>query len=306
MSGGLAISSTGQTITRVPWTSTTRTFVPAGSGRPSRLSARHSSRPTRTRPSSAGPPGISWSTRAGWPINRREPMPSAGRDRSSRWRRGYRHASDAPDTTTNASHSQPTPTPRKARIAATKAPIANGSRKNEPKKCISPSRKMTAAPSQIHRQVSGESTRSRVTPWTAFVGDGRYRGLAWTSRSACSPSTPIPTTRRRRARRPSPATTHEGVRTVLVCCTGGEEGDILNPAMDRPEVRENIGAGPRRRARGRRPRIIGYDEVVMLGYRDSGMPDSEANNDPRVLRHAPTSTRPSGGSWRSSAVSVRR
>src|SRR6202161_1543005 len=33
----------------------------------------------------------------------------------------------------------------------------------------------------------------------------------------------------------------EGVRTVLVCCTGGEEGDILNPAMDTPEVRADIG-----------------------------------------------------------------
>ena len=32
----------------------------------------------------------------------------------------------------------------------------------------------------------------------------------------------------------------EGVRTTLVCCTGGEEGDILNPAMDTPEVRERI------------------------------------------------------------------
>jgi len=32
----------------------------------------------------------------------------------------------------------------------------------------------------------------------------------------------------------------QGVRCVLVCCTGGEEGDILNPAMDRPEVRENL------------------------------------------------------------------
>ena len=29
----------------------------------------------------------------------------------------------------------------------------------------------------------------------------------------------------------------EGIRTVLVCCTGGEEGDIHNPAMERPEVR---------------------------------------------------------------------
>ena len=34
----------------------------------------------------------------------------------------------------------------------------------------------------------------------------------------------------------------EGIRTVLVCCTGGEEGDILNPAMDRAEVKENMGA----------------------------------------------------------------
>ena len=33
----------------------------------------------------------------------------------------------------------------------------------------------------------------------------------------------------------------EGVRTVLVTCTGGEAGDILNPAMDRPEVREHLG-----------------------------------------------------------------
>ena len=34
----------------------------------------------------------------------------------------------------------------------------------------------------------------------------------------------------------------EGVRTVLVTCTGGEEGDILNPAMDTPEVRRDVAA----------------------------------------------------------------
>ena len=32
----------------------------------------------------------------------------------------------------------------------------------------------------------------------------------------------------------------EGVYCALVCCTGGEEGDILNPAMDRPEIVENL------------------------------------------------------------------
>ncbi|MGH9157931.1 MAG: mycothiol conjugate amidase Mca [Acidimicrobiales bacterium] len=68
----------------------------------------------------------------------------------------------------------------------------------------------------------------------------------------------------------------EGVRTVLVCCTGGEEGDILNPAMDRPEIRADL---PRVRAAelARAAEVIGFDEVVMLGYRDSGMADSPAN-----------------------------
>lgn len=77
-----------------------------------------------------------------------------------------------------------------------------------------------------------------------------------------------------------------GVRTVLVTCTGGEEGDILNPAMDRPEVRDNL-AEVRRQELDRAASIIGYDEVVLLGYRDSGMPDSPANRDPRSFASAP-------------------
>ena len=70
----------------------------------------------------------------------------------------------------------------------------------------------------------------------------------------------------------------EGVRTVLVCCTGGEEGDILNPAMDRPEVVDNL-QQVRREELDRAAAIIGYDVVHMLGYRDSGMPDSDATPD---------------------------
>ena len=77
----------------------------------------------------------------------------------------------------------------------------------------------------------------------------------------------------------------EGVHTVLVCCTGGEEGDILNPAMDRDEVRANIGA-VREAELAKAAAIIGYDEVVMLGYRDSGMPDSEANANPAAFANA--------------------
>jgi mycothiol S-conjugate amidase len=76
-----------------------------------------------------------------------------------------------------------------------------------------------------------------------------------------------------------------GVRTVLVCCTGGEEGDILNPAMDTPEIRADI-AAVRRQELANAAEIIGYDEVVMLGYKDSGMPDSEANADPACFAQA--------------------
>jgi mycothiol S-conjugate amidase len=78
----------------------------------------------------------------------------------------------------------------------------------------------------------------------------------------------------------------EGVRTVLVCCTGGEEGDILNPAMDRDDVRADIGR-IREQELDRAAAIIGYDEVVRLGYRDSGMPDSEANKNPAAFANAP-------------------
>jgi mycothiol S-conjugate amidase len=78
----------------------------------------------------------------------------------------------------------------------------------------------------------------------------------------------------------------EGVHTVLVTCTGGEEGDILNPAMDQPGVKENI-AEVRRSELEAAAAIIGYDEVIMLGYRDSGMPGSEANADPRSFAQAP-------------------
>src|SRR5687768_4051767 len=77
----------------------------------------------------------------------------------------------------------------------------------------------------------------------------------------------------------------EGVRTVLVCATGGEAGDILNPAMELPEVKDNLTV-VRREELDRAAKIIGYDEVVMLGYRDSGMPGSEHNNNPDCFGRA--------------------
>jgi mycothiol S-conjugate amidase len=80
----------------------------------------------------------------------------------------------------------------------------------------------------------------------------------------------------------------QGVHTVLVCCTGGEAGDILNPAMDRPEVRERLHQ-IRMEELERSTSIIGYDEVVLLGYRDSGMPGTAENSDPMSFAQAPLS-----------------
>jgi mycothiol S-conjugate amidase len=78
----------------------------------------------------------------------------------------------------------------------------------------------------------------------------------------------------------------EGIRTVLVCCTGGEAGDILNPAADSPEIRENL-AQVRMDELDASVRAIGYSQLHMLGYHDSGMPDTETNKRPDNFANAP-------------------
>ena len=77
----------------------------------------------------------------------------------------------------------------------------------------------------------------------------------------------------------------EGVHTVLVCCTGGEEGDILNPAMDTPDIRENLHQ-IRQDELAASARIIGFDVVEMLGYRDSGMAGTDSNENPECFAQA--------------------
>ncbi|MGH9086994.1 MAG: mycothiol conjugate amidase Mca [Acidimicrobiales bacterium] len=78
----------------------------------------------------------------------------------------------------------------------------------------------------------------------------------------------------------------DGVQTVLVCCTGGEEGDVLNPALDQPQVRADL-PGIRLQELERSAKVIGYDEVVLLGYRDSGMPGTQANARLDAFANAP-------------------
>jgi mycothiol S-conjugate amidase len=87
-----------------------------------------------------------------------------------------------------------------------------------------------------------------------------------------------------------------GVRAVLVCCTGGEEGDVHNPALraeggpfhglDEAATRSLL-AEVRPRELDRSAAAIGFHEVVMLGYRDSGMKDSPANEHPECFHRAP-------------------
>src|SRR5438105_3885052 len=78
----------------------------------------------------------------------------------------------------------------------------------------------------------------------------------------------------------------EGVRNVLVCCTGGEAGDILNPAVEQPGTPEKMHE-MRMAELAESVRVLGYAELHMLGYHDSGMPDTETNSRPDNFANAP-------------------
>ncbi len=78
----------------------------------------------------------------------------------------------------------------------------------------------------------------------------------------------------------------EGVHTVLVTATGGEEGQILNPAADTPETRANL-AAVRQAELEESVRILRYASFHHFGYRDSGMAGSEANSHPGTFAAAP-------------------
>ena len=65
----------------------------------------------------------------------------------------------------------------------------------------------------------------------------------------------------------------EGVDVLVCTLTGGERGDILNKAMDRPEIRADL---PRiRRAEMARAREILGVQQRFLGFVDSGLPEGD-------------------------------
>lgn len=66
----------------------------------------------------------------------------------------------------------------------------------------------------------------------------------------------------------------EGVDVLVVSCTGGERGDVLNPALQRnPEVLRDI-ADFRRREMARAVEVLGVRHA-WLGFVDSGLPEGD-------------------------------
>lgn len=77
-----------------------------------------------------------------------------------------------------------------------------------------------------------------------------------------------------------------GLRTAVVTCTGGEEGEILDPELVYEEAFPRL-----REIRERELRaaceVLGVSELRLLGYRDSGMAGTEANNRPDAFMNVP-------------------
>src|SRR5437667_3038032 len=65
----------------------------------------------------------------------------------------------------------------------------------------------------------------------------------------------------------------QGVDVLVVTCTGGERGSVLNPKLDRPEIWAQI-AELRRVEMERAREILGVRQS-WLGFVDSGLPEGD-------------------------------
>ncbi|MFQ5873964.1 MAG: PIG-L family deacetylase, partial [Dehalococcoidia bacterium] len=75
----------------------------------------------------------------------------------------------------------------------------------------------------------------------------------------------------------------EEVRVVLICATRGEVGEISDPSL---ATVENL-AQVRERELREACDILGVEEIIILGYRDSGMAGTPDNEHPQALCRAP-------------------
>ncbi|WP_051997854.1 mycothiol conjugate amidase Mca [Gordonia otitidis] len=65
----------------------------------------------------------------------------------------------------------------------------------------------------------------------------------------------------------------EGNEVLIVTLTGGERGDILNPAMDRPGIKERM-SEVRKEEMAKAAAALGVEQT-WLGYVDSGLPEGD-------------------------------
>ncbi len=77
----------------------------------------------------------------------------------------------------------------------------------------------------------------------------------------------------------------EGIRTVLVTATRGEEGEMHDPDLVEEEVRPRM-AEVREGELRRAVAILGVTDLEFLGYRDSGMMGTPANENPANFHNA--------------------
>src|SRR5882672_9648862 len=94
----------------------------------------------------------------------------------------------------------------------------------------------------------------------------------------------------------------DGHEVMVVTCTGGERGSVLNPAMDTPEVVANM-TQIRREEMARAAAILGVRHR-WLGFVDSGLPEGDpkpplpegcfATSDPVCSARSPTAKQSAG------------
>jgi N-acetyl-1-D-myo-inositol-2-amino-2-deoxy-alpha-D-glucopyranoside deacetylase len=73
-----------------------------------------------------------------------------------------------------------------------------------------------------------------------------------------------------------------GLRTAVITCTGGEEGEIHDPDLVYEEAFPRL-AEIRERELRAACTVLGVAELRLLGYRDSGMAGTDANSHPEAF-----------------------
>lgn len=75
----------------------------------------------------------------------------------------------------------------------------------------------------------------------------------------------------------------QGIHVALVCATRGEVGEIAEPELATPKTLARVRETEMRCA----GQALGINELIFLGYRDSGMAGTPENDDPRAFANIP-------------------